>query len=221
VLPAAGTTLDESTALIGLRPGTTYHFQIVATIGGQTYDGGDETFKTLPVPVPPANTIAPSITGTSKAGSTLECSPGTWSNSPQSYGYQWELDGTPIQGATRSTYVVASTEEGTTLTCIVTATGPGGKGTPATSNGIAIAVPHVPHCPAATGSLSGTTLGLIKLGMTKAQAQRAYTHSSTRGFPYKDFFCLTPDGVRVGFASPKLRAELPRGERAKLTGRVV
>jgi hypothetical protein len=78
-----------------------------------------------------------------------------------------------------------------------------------------------PGCPRATGRLSGSTLGLVTLGMTRAQARRAYRHSSNRGKRYEDFFCVTPIGVRVGYASPKLLSKLPRRERRQLRGRVV
>jgi hypothetical protein len=78
-----------------------------------------------------------------------------------------------------------------------------------------------PGCPPATGRLRGRTLGLVRLGMTRARARRAYRHSSDRGRRYEDFFCLTPIGVRVGYASPKLLAKLPRRESRELRGRVV
>jgi hypothetical protein len=78
-----------------------------------------------------------------------------------------------------------------------------------------------PGCPSATGRLSGQTLGLVKLGMTRAQARRAYTHSSDRGRRYEDFFCLTPIGVRVGYAAPALLKTLRASERKRHQGRVV
>jgi isoquinoline 1-oxidoreductase subunit alpha len=78
-----------------------------------------------------------------------------------------------------------------------------------------------PGCPAATGKLTGETLGLVKLGMTRAQARHAYTHSSNRRKHYEDFFCLTPDGVRVGYASPELLKTLTAHERKKYEGRVI
>jgi hypothetical protein len=59
------------------------------------------------------------------------------------------------------------------------------------------------------------------VGMTRVKARRAYTHSSDRGRRYEDFFCLTPIGVRVGYASPKLLRALPRRKRRGLAGRVV
>jgi len=78
-----------------------------------------------------------------------------------------------------------------------------------------------PGCPEATGRLHGDTLGLIRLGMTRAQARHAYTKSSNRHKRYEDFFCVTPVGVRVGYASPALLKTLPEDERSRYAGRVV
>jgi hypothetical protein len=169
----------------------------------------------------PVDSILPGISGSGKAGQTLTCSAGSWSFAPTRYTYQWYRDGTPIQGAIGSTYRVQKLDEGTTLTCAVIAFDTAGPGRPVTSKGFDVPVPIVARCPAATGSLSGATLGLIKLGMTRKRATHEYAHSSTRGSKYKDFFCLTPFGVRVGLASPKLLGELPKRERGKYAGRVI
>jgi hypothetical protein len=86
---------------------------------------------------------------------------------------------------------------------------------------IEIAPAKVPGCPPPTGSVTGTSLGLLRLGMTRKQAHQAYSHSSNRGKRYQDFFCLTPSGVRVGYASPKLIKSVSRSRRKQLAGRVV
>ncbi len=78
-----------------------------------------------------------------------------------------------------------------------------------------------PGCPMATGELHGNKLGLLQLGMTRAQARHAFVKSSTRGKHYEDFFCLTPRGVRVGYASPNLLKTLPPHERKMYEGKVV
>lgn len=76
-------------------------------------------------------------------------------------------------------------------------------------------------CPLVTGALSGDGLGLVRLGMTRAQTDKAYAASSDRDKRYEDFFCLTPIGVRVGYASPKLLNTLARHKRSAYRGRVV
>lgn len=76
-------------------------------------------------------------------------------------------------------------------------------------------------CPRATGRLSGRRLGPVRLGMTRAQARRAFTRSSSRRERNEDVFCLTPVGVRVGYASPRLLRTLTASERRRTRGRVV
>jgi hypothetical protein len=81
--------------------------------------------------------------------------------------------------------------------------------------------PAAARCPSATGRLTQAALGRISLGMTRAQARRAYTHSSDHGKRYQDYFCLTPTGIRVGYASSRLLNALPAPQREQLTGRVI
>jgi hypothetical protein len=76
-------------------------------------------------------------------------------------------------------------------------------------------------CPRATGRLSGRTIGRVGLGMTRTQVRRRYRWSRERARHYKDFFCLTPRGVRVGYASPKVLRLIPRKQRRRFTRRVV
>ncbi len=145
----------------------------------------------------------PTIAGTAKAGRVLACSTGASSG----FGYQWNRNGTPIVGATSPTYKVQKIDEGNVITCTVI---PTGGGSPSTSASMRVPVPAVARCPAATGKLSGTKLGLIKLGMTRKQTLRAYKRSSARGSHSQEFFCLTPIGIRAGF-----------GQRSSLRGHVI
>ena len=191
----------------------------ISMLAASSLTAAFQSIKTPPA-VKPADSSPPQISGTPSSGKTLSCSDGVWTGKPTGYAYEWAVDGTPIAGAITSTYRVQTADEGTTLTCAVTATNAAGS-TAATSRGVLVAVPRVKGCPAATGSLSGTTVGLIRLGITRVQARHDYSHSSTRGFQDKDFFCLTPYGVRVGYGSAKLLTALPAGQRARYAGRVV
>jgi hypothetical protein len=169
----------------------------------------------------PSNTARPSISGKAKAGQELACSTGSWTEGPISYSYQWLLDGTALEWATKSTFKLSSVDEGNTLTCAVTALNAAGASKPMTSRSVSVPVPHVKKCPAASGHVSVKNIGILKLGMTRKQALHADRHSSTRGKQYQTFVCLTPRGVRVGYASPKLLALASRSKRAHLKGRVV
>ena len=124
-------------------------------------------------------------------------------------------------GATSPTYKVQKIDEGNALTCTVIAANAAGSGSPSTSARVSVPVQAGARCPAATGKLSGTKLGLIKLGMTRKQTQRAYERSSSRGSRYQEFFCLTPIGIRAGFASPKLLRNVSGAQRSSLQGHVI
>jgi hypothetical protein len=169
----------------------------------------------------PVLTAAPRIAGSAGAGHRLTCETGTWTQNPTSFTYGWSRNGTPIAGAKRATYVVQPIDEGNTLTCTVTASNAAGRSAPATSAGIRVPVPVVKGCPAVTGTITGSAIGPVKLGDTRRQAHRAFPHSSNRGKKYEDFFCFTPSGIRVGYASPKLLKTLPRAERKRYAGRVI
>jgi hypothetical protein len=169
----------------------------------------------------PVNTRRPAISGTPKAGKALTCSTGRWKNRPTRFAYRWSRNGTPIAGASGRVELVQTSDEGLSVTCAVTATNALGFGHRATSLRLAVKVPFVRGCPPATGPPQGQKLGLVRLGSTRTQARRAFTRSSDRGKRFEDFFCLTPIGVRVGYASSTLLKTLPPGTRRKVAGRVV
>jgi hypothetical protein len=73
----------------------------------------------------PVCSVLPAITGDLYQGETLTCSSGTWSNTPDSYAYQWHRDGTAIIGATAATRVLALADAGAAMSCTVTATNSG------------------------------------------------------------------------------------------------
>ncbi len=82
-------------------------------------------------------------------------------------------------------------------------------------------VPTRPGCPLATGRLSGGTLGLARLGETRSGARRAFRLSSRQRRRYMDFFCLTPNGIRVGYPTTGDLRLLPRRDRHHANGRMV
>jgi hypothetical protein len=79
------------------------------------------------IKTPPANTVAPKITGTPKVGKTLTCTKGTWTGSaPITYKYQWLRNGSPIAGSTAATYVAKAADQSKMISCKVTATNAAG-----------------------------------------------------------------------------------------------
>jgi hypothetical protein len=130
----------------------------------------------------------------------LRCSRGSWTNDPTAYTHQWYRNGAAWARASAPSYRLGRLDEGTKLTCAVTARNVAGQGS-ARSSGVRIPIPHVPGCPAATGTMTGTAIGRIKLGMTGTRARDLYRHHSDRRRKHEDSFCLTPAGVRVGYSS--------------------
>lgn len=87
--------------------------------------------------VAPALVSAPVITGTAQVGQTLTATTGVWINSPTSFARQWRRNGSPISGATDSTYVPVTGDIGATLTISVLASNSAGAADqPAVSAGV-------------------------------------------------------------------------------------
>jgi hypothetical protein len=89
---------------------------------------------------PPVNAALPAISGSVVVGQTLTADPGSWTNSPTGYGYQWlQCDSggascVAISGAAASTYVLVRADLGKTIRVTVTASNDAGSSAPATSN---------------------------------------------------------------------------------------
>jgi hypothetical protein len=75
---------------------------------------------------PPANTAAPTITGTARVGETLTAQNGTWSNNPTAFQYQWQRCNASgaacanVAGATQKTYLLTPADSGRTMRVRVT-----------------------------------------------------------------------------------------------------
>lgn len=107
---------------------------------------------TVVTPPAPAFTTDPVLSGNPAVGSTLTCSPGTWTGAQTTAAYLWRRGGTPIADQTGSTYVVTSADEGGSLTCEVTVANEGGSVT-APSNAVSVPVKQ----PSNSGGASTTS----------------------------------------------------------------
>ncbi len=142
------------------------------------------------VPLPPTNTVPPSVTGSAVEGQTLSASSGTWSGSPTSFAYQWEDCNTSgescsnISGATSSGYKLAAGDVGHTLRVAVTATNAGGATTVSSAATTAV----VPLAPANTArpSVSGAAVE----GQTLSASTGTWSGSPT-SFAYQWEDCST------------------------------
>ncbi len=129
--------------------GKTLRAVVTATnAGGST---GAATVQTAVVAAaPPANTVAPVVSGTARDGQTLSTTNGTWTGTPAiSYTYQWRRCNAAgaacadIAGATGSSYVQVAADVGGTLRVVVTGTNAGGNAS-ATSAQSGVVAPAPP-----------------------------------------------------------------------------
>lgn len=81
----------------------------------------------------PVPTRVPRITGKTTVGSTLTANPGTWTQNPTGYKYQWNRGVTPILGATSAKYKATTADRGASLTVTVTPVKAGHLALPVTS----------------------------------------------------------------------------------------
>ena len=91
---------------------------LVLAAGAPTARGGATCVDSQPRNVSP-----PAVSGTPSAGSVLTTTNGTWTYCPPaSFTYQWFRDGSPIAGATSSSYTVTSDDAAAILYAQVTIT---------------------------------------------------------------------------------------------------
>lgn len=211
----AGANNQLTATLDSLTAGSTYNVEVRAV--NASGPGAANSVATLrTTDTSPVNTSAPTVAGTPAVGQTLLAQTGAWTGTNLTYAYQWLLDGSPISGATAEAYAVTGTDAGHTISVRITATNSSGSIT-ATTNGVQIPAPAIPApasppadapttvthtCAKASGSLRGTTLGMLHLGQTRARARKALSQFTVHGT--SDIYCLNPAaGIRVGYGSVK------------------
>ena len=132
-----GVNIGSATAstylLVGADAGTTVRCVVTATDNdGSNSANSNGLAVTYAVPV---NTVAPVVSGSLTVGSVLTTTNGTWTGSPTiTYSYQWKRGATNV-GTNANTYTLVTGDIGSNMTCVVTATNPGGS-TDATSNSV-------------------------------------------------------------------------------------
>jgi hypothetical protein len=138
-------------ALTGADAGHALACVVVAeNAGGESEPATSAAVMVAAAPSAPTDTAAPTVSGTAAPGSTLSCTPGTWTGSP-TFSYVWERDGATVV-ATTPTYLVQSPDAGHTLTCVVAASNAGGV-TDASSAPVAVSA-AAPPPPAGTVGVS-------------------------------------------------------------------
>ena len=151
--------MSKTYVLTASDAGESITVSTTAQLAGRTTTTKTSTAKAIPTT---AFTTAPTptISGTTKVGSTLTAAAGTWAPTPSKLTYQWKRNGTSISGATSKTYVLTVTDAGKSITVTTTATLAGR--TPTSRTSTAKAIPTTAFTTAPTPTISGTT----KVGST-------------------------------------------------------
>jgi thermitase len=154
-LPIAGATGTSYVPEAG-DVGHTITVQETASNAGGSGEPASSAPTAKVLPAVPTNSSPPSISGTAQQGQTLTADPGTWTNEPTSFTYQWQrcdsagANCVAISSATASSYTVAPADAGSTLRVAVTAHNSGGASSPSSSAQTAL----VPAGPATFGKVT-------------------------------------------------------------------
>lgn len=128
----------------------------------------------------PVITGVPTISGTADVGEVLTATAASVSgNPPPSTTWQWERDGTPIGGATSSTYTVVLADENAAITVVQTETNTQGSDTAESAATTITAAPSISGVP----TLSGTEA--VGSTLTATAASVTGTPTPTRSFQWQ------------------------------------
>jgi hypothetical protein len=128
--PILGATATAYTAT-SADHGAALAVTVTASNGGGS--ASQTSAPTTVVVAAPSNTSKPTISGKAKVGATLTAQPGTWTDAPTAYAYQWQRCSskgcTNIIGATSPAYTPTRADKGHPLRVAVTATNAAGSAT--------------------------------------------------------------------------------------------
>jgi Concanavalin A-like lectin/glucanases superfamily len=112
---------------------------------------------------PPANSLAPTVSGTPQAGKTLSASSGNWTGTqPIAYSYQWRrcdssgANCADIAGATGASYTATASDVGSRLLAAVTATNSAGQSTASSAPTGVVQAASAPPSNTSPPTISGT-----------------------------------------------------------------
>jgi 5'-nucleotidase len=134
--PTIVNTTDEvgrATVPIVIPDGTPGGAFVLTVTVPETGTSVDVTINITSVAEPITNVAPPVITGQPRVGSTLSTDGGSWSVDDPTLAYQWNRNGTPIEGATAASYTLVAADAGAEITVTVTASKEGFDNGTATS----------------------------------------------------------------------------------------
>jgi len=152
------------------------------------YQAGTTTSNTIRGVAGPALTVAtpPSLSGSAKIDQTLSVVDPVWDESGVRNAYQWLRNGSPIAGATRSSYRVTASDVGAELTARVT-----GSKTGFADGVVTTAAKRVPAVP------STTTAALAASTVAKGKRARITVTVTATGFADPTGVITVKEGSRT------------------------
>jgi subtilisin family serine protease len=140
------------------------------------------SYSTGATPPAPVNQSLPTISGTAQEGNLLSAQPGTWTNDPVGYSYQWRTcdaagaNCSDIPGATSVNYTPVEADVNSTLRVSVTASNGGGSTTAASAPTAAVQ-PALPQTP--TNTSPPTITGTAQQGQILTSDVGTWLHAPT------------------------------------------
>jgi hypothetical protein len=175
--------------------------------------GEEESSNSVEVPGRPASkpesTEAPLVSGDPAVGEPLSCSQGKWNASPApTFAYKWLRDGTVIASATGSTYTVSTEDQGTSLSCEVTATNSAGSTAVDSSNKL-----EVPAASAPGDEVPPEVLGIGEVDKSLTCKEGKWSGEPTPTFTYQ----WLRGGTAISSATAKLYTVQPADQGQSLS----
>ena len=174
---------------------------------GCTGDGGSGGSGIVIVryatPVAPSNNTIPEINGTTRTGSTLTATTGSWLGSPTSYSYQWKRASSAggsysdISSATTSTYVLTDDDINKYLMVSVVATNGVGSSTSVTSAASTV-VSDLPDSVVPTATTPVATATGFTFSISNYSNSYTYALTTTKGTVSRSTDDVTVTGLTAG-----------------------
>jgi hypothetical protein len=152
-IPGWGITYAVDGATLGqFLTGNPHMAEFVTTVTQQQIDDHSDPMNTygyelgFDPAVPPIETPPPvnrDVPYVWQEEQRMRCTMGNWENYPTSYSYQWMQDGTLPIGADNDTLPLLASNDGHSITCVVTATNAAGSTEAPPSNAVLYTAPTV------------------------------------------------------------------------------
>ncbi|TQL03261.1 hypothetical protein [Cellulomonas sp. SLBN-39] len=168
---ADGAAIKGATSSAYTIPASLRGKKLSVTVTGTApgYTTRSVTSATTAVTATFSSAPTPRITGSTRIGSTLKVTAGTWTPAP-TLAYQWNRNGTAIPGATSTSYTLTTADHGRTITVTVTAR---------RSTYVTTARTSAPTAKITVPAPTLTKNGMVKVGTTIAAGTYVSSPSAT------------------------------------------